>query len=346
MHGVSGCRFVALLLCCGGSLLSGPRTAAATSFETCLLEALQQADNDVTVGELRARCQARLADTTDTIAPPAASPAASPVDTGAAPTALQQRLAAEIALTENPWVITPHKPNYLLPISYTSHVNRAPFTFSNESERLRNQEAKFQISFKFPLAYQLFDGRSNLYFAYTNQSYWQVYADDISSPFRETNHEPEFFLTHKVSWEVLGWKSTLLAAGYIHQSNGRQDPLSRSWDRLHASAVFERDHWAFGIKPWYIFPTDDDDDNPDIYKYMGYGELRLIYHNNGHVVTLMERNNLTSDSRGAVGLDYSFPLYGKLKGYLQYFYGYGDSLIDYDARTQRVGAGVAISDRF
>ena len=75
-------------------------------------------------------------------------------------------------------------------------------------------------------------------------------------------------------------------------------------------------------------------------------DVRLFYHSNGHVVTLMERNNLTSDSKGAVELDYSFPLYGKVKGYVQYFYGYGESLIDYDARTNRVSAGVAISDWF
>ena len=341
------------LLCGAWSLLNMPPAVASSGLETCLMEALQQADNSATVGELRARCMAEQdgVSNTDTSAP-AVAPA--PALSEAAPTGAEQRLALEESLDENPWVITPHKPNYLLPIAYNSNVNTAPFVHTGEQDAIEKNEVKFQISFKFPLARNLFNSNTDAYFAYTNQSYLQAYSDGISAPFRETNHEPEIILAHKNDWELFGWKNSLLMAGFAHQSNGRSVPLSRSWNRLYASAVFERGNWAFNIKPWYRLPEDEKtspldtegDDNPDIYKYMGYGELRLFYHSNGHVVTLMERNNLTSDSKGAVELDYSFPLYGKMKGYVQYFYGYGESLIDYDARTNRVSAGVAISDWF
>ncbi|HEY9199271.1 MAG TPA: phospholipase A [Gammaproteobacteria bacterium] len=346
-------RCARLVLCGTLPLLYSLPATADTNLDSCLLQALQQADNSATVGELRARCQARqdgLPAETDTLAPAAAGAGAA----GAEPTGIEQRLALEKTLDDNPWVITPHKPNYLLPITYNSNVNTEPFAFIGEQDVLEDKEAKFQISFKFPLARNLFDSGTDAYFAYTNQSYWQVYTDGISAAFRETNHEPEVFFTKKNDWEFLGWKNSLLAAGFVHQSNGRSIPLSRSWNRIYASAMFERGNWALAIKPWYRIPEDEKtgpmdtegDDNPDIYKYMGYGEIRLVYHNNGHVVTLMERNNLTSDSLGAVEVDYSFPLYGKMKGYVQYFYGYGESLIDYDARTNRIGVGVAISDWF
>lgn len=116
--------------------------------------------------------------------------------------------------------------------------------------------------------------------------------------------------------------------------------------------MFERGDWVLSVRPWYRIPetektdptSSDGDDNPDIYKYMGYGEIRLTYSRNKQVLSVLSRNNLTSDGRGAFELDYSFPLYGKLKGYAQYFYGYGETLIDYDARSNRVGIGVAISD--
>ncbi|HEY5644667.1 MAG TPA: phospholipase A, partial [Pseudomonadales bacterium] len=86
------------------------------------------------------------------------------------------------------------------------------------------------------------------------------------------------------------------------------------------------------------------DDNPDIHRYMGYGELLLAYRRQDQVLSMLLRNNLMSDSRGAVELNYSFPLTDKVKGYVQYFNGYGESLIDYDRKVERIGIGFAIND--
>jgi Outer membrane phospholipase A len=111
--------------------------------------------------------------------------------------------------------------------------------------------------------------------------------------------------------------------------------------------LFERGNWGVSVKPWYI--VNDSDDNPDIEDFMGYGELRAAWAPTGnrHVVTLMLRNQLESGfDRGAAELSWSFPFfdYPWVKGYLQYFHGYGESLIDYDRRVNRIGIGVAFSD--
>ena len=106
------------------------------------------------------------------------------------------------------------------------------------------------------------------------------------------------------------------------------------------------------VKPWYRIPerkkdVPDDpggDDNPDIRKYMGSGELGFFFRRSRHTLTIMLRNNLRRDNRGAFKMDYSYPLTGKIKGYLQLFEGYGESLIDYDHRVTRWGIGILLAD--
>ena len=91
----------------------------------------------------------------------------------------------------------------------------------------------------------------------------------------------------------------------------------------------------------------DDSDNPDITDYMGHGEWRVAYRRRGHVVSFMSRNQLESGfDRGALELSWSFPIfdYPYLKGYVQYFNGYGESLIDYDNKVNRLGIGISLTD--
>jgi len=62
---------------------------------------------------------------------------------------------------------------------------------------------------------------------------------------------------------------------------------------------------------------------------------------------MMLRNQLESGFEdGAVELSWSIPVfnYKPLKGYIQYFYGYGESLIDYDRKVNRIGVGISITD--
>jgi phospholipase A1 len=87
-------------------------------------------------------------------------------------------------------VILPHRPNYILFGAYNSSRNEEPFKqqFPDDEVKFENWESQFQISVKFPVVLDLFKDNLDLYFAYTNRSFWQVYASDISAPFRETNH--------------------------------------------------------------------------------------------------------------------------------------------------------------
>ena len=331
-------------------LLSGINTATLagdmdSAMQECLIKAINKADDASTIGDLKASCKAELAKSE---ANKELAGSVAEVEE----TALQKRIEDESGSTGNLWTITPHRPNYILLGNYNfSSMNDRPWEdYTGEDVDLNNTEVKFQISFKFMLWENLFKKRTNgdLYFAYTQLAMWQLYNKDISSPFRDTNYEPEFFLTFDNDWKIFGFTNRINAFGFAHQSNGRSEPLSRSWNRVYASFIFEKGNFASGLKIWYRIPEDEEDDNnPDIEDYLGNFELRSVYKWRKQTFGIMWRNNLDLDeNRGAVQLDWSFPLPGtdRIKGYVQYFNGYGQCLIDYNASASTLGAGFLLTD--
>lgn len=267
---------------------------------------------------------------------------------------VDERVHDELATSELPFVMTPHNVNYILPATYNTSPNMAPFEEEAKEHPfdLDNMEAKFQISFKFPLMYNVFGDNGHLFVAYTNQSYWQVYNKDISSPFRETNHEPEIFMMFNNDWQVGPLRNSFWGVGAVHKSNGKSGSFSRSWNRIYGTMVFDSGPFALGAKVWWRIPEDEKetptspegDDNPDITDYMGNFELTGIYGIDEHRFTMMIRNNFSNPNYGAIEATWSYPIIGQLRIYTQYFNGYGESLIDYNSHTQRIGIGVSIND--
>ena len=301
-----------------------------SDMDKCIQSESLRAGNSKTVGELKERCRNRQTES----------------DIKTKETFIERRMRLEKLSHDNPFVISAHKPNYILLLAHNEKTNEAPFSiqFPNEDISVDNNEVKFQISAKFPLVVDLFDGKGDVYFAYTNRSFWQLY-NDKSAPFRETNHEPEVFLSLRSDWKLFGFTNKLINIGFVHQSNGRAATLSRSWNRIYASFIFEKENIVLGFKPWYRISEDEvDDDNPDIEDYMGNFELTGVYKNGRHIFSAMLRNNLESDdNRGAIQVDWVFPLFKHLSGYVQYFNGYGESLIDYNYDQESIGIGFALT---
>lgn len=266
------------------------------------------------------------------------------------PGPLQLRLEDEQKTQYLPFSLTSHRRNYLLPFTYRSTTNGAPFEVDNED--VDPVEVKFQFSFKFPVWNDIF-GAADLWGAYTNISFWQAYNAKHSSPFRETNHEPELFLEFSGSRDFFGFSNTSNLVGIVHQSNGQHGLRSRSWNRVYLDMALEWENLVLNIKPWWRIPENtktapDDpsgDDNPNIEKYFGYGEITAGYKWDQQLFSVMLRNNLRANSnKGAVQLDWTFPLTRRLKGYIQYFNGYGESLIDYNCSVNRFGLGIVLTD--
>ena len=242
--------------------------------------------------------------------------------------------------------ITPYRGNYILPVTYNSSPNDGPARISDPGKEMENLEVAFQISFKTRLWERILDGKTDLWVAYTQRSFWQLYDFADSSPFRETNYEPEFLLNFRTDYELLGFRGRYVSVGLNHQSNGRPEPLSRSWNRAVANVGFERGDVVLVLNAWYRFPEDDvDDDNPGIERFMGYGQINLHYFRTGHRLGLSWRNNLRAGgNKGALQVEWSFPLLALVDGYVQYFNGYGESLLDYNASSNRIGVGFILRE--
>ena len=248
------------------------------------------------------------------------------------------------------WNFRAYKPVYLLPAFWSSDPNAMPHSPNPDNtvstpQDLRDVEAKFQLSFKTKAFENVFGDNGDIWMAYTQSSRWQVYNAGDSRPFRETNYEPEVLLVFRNSYSLFGWKGRMAAVGLNHQSNGRADPLSRSWNRVMFNVGLDRDNWSIMLRPWYRIPESrGDDDNPDIEDYMGRGDLTLVRVAGDNQFSLMARHSLRSGDRshGALQFDWGFPITRQLRGHLQIFDGYGESLIDYNHKATYIGLGVSL----
>lgn len=245
----------------------------------------------------------------------------------------------------------PYQPTYILPYTYVESPSQTPTSprlgEADYDANLNNEEAKYQISFRVPLLTGLLDDSTTLWFGYTQRSFWQVYNTKDSAPFRETNYEAEIFLQQRLGWDIGPGELNAVSVGLNHQSNGQSEPRSRSWNRIKGSISYSYDRWLFMINPWYRLPEkDSEDDNADIEKYLGHADYIAVYKwNDDHVLSTRLMNNLRSgDNRTSVELGYSFPIGETLKGYVQYYNGYGESLIDYNERIHRIGVGIMLND--
>ena len=116
------------------------RAADSVAMAECLSLAAQSADDKTTVGELRSHCERRLteAQTNPTMT--------SGADIG--PGVVVERSSLERYAEDNPFVLTPHRTNYVLPISYRDHISDFGDNLAGKSEEIDHFEVEFQLSIK------------------------------------------------------------------------------------------------------------------------------------------------------------------------------------------------------
>jgi len=220
---------------------------------------------------------------------------------------------------------------------------------------------KFQISFKYrPLNGDADDPGwlvrhaprlTNLYLAYTQMSLWDTGAP--SSPFYDTAYKPEVFY----QWQRVDrqrwadWFGLDLQGGLQHASNGQDGPESRSFNVAYLMPTVRfgnPDGFFTRLSPRVYAYLGDLGDNPDIADYYGHVQLRgTIGWADGVQLSVI---GTIGDGfhHGSAQMDLTYPLYRlggrNLSVYLdlQYFTGYGESLLDYNERTSVFRAGISL----
>ena len=263
---------------------------------------------------------------------------------------MTERWELDTTSVRGTFLITPYKPIYILPVKWSNSPNEKPISANTGPEYIvpdgidfNHVEAKFQLSFKTKILQGIFWGRGDLWLGYTQVSQWQIYNNKLSRPFREINYEPELILNVPVKFNLFGFKTRMVGVAFNHESNGKSNPYSRSWNRLIFHAGFERNNWSVYVRPWIILPAKKDD-NPDISSYVGRGDINVIYTKNGNILSFTGTRNLDfkSKSRGGGLFSWSYPIKNNLKGFLQVYHGFGESMIDYNHSQTSVGVGVSL----
>jgi phospholipase A1/A2 len=245
-----------------------------------------------------------------------------------------------------------YQPNYVLPIHYTTRINRSPQSPTQAPVLLpeyRREEAKFQLSLRTKLAQDVPGIGGDFWVAFTQQALWQIYNGADSKPFRNTDYQPEAIYilpTGKGLRDLpFGWRWGYTQFGLAHQSNGQSDPLSRSWNRIYLGAGFERGDWSLTAKfNKRLKESAETDNNSDLVPFRGRGEFQLTYAHGLHTASVLYRSTLQNVKYGAVQLEWTYPIFrdqpNGLRWFVQGFSGYGETLTDYNFRQTSVGAGV------
>lgn len=211
--------------------------------------------------------------------------------------------------------------------------------------------------FQFSLKYQLFDlpdrygVLTNLYFAYTQVSYWDLISSDPS--FFDTSYKPSVFAYFPGIASADDKLVQLdLQGGAEHESNGQGGTRERSIYSAYFQptlTIGRPGHLQFSLRPraWAYFLVGHN--NTDIAQYRGYADL--------HAFLTLKKDpnswaNFQVESRFRIGdtgahpsiqIDarYKFPHFNPTLD-VQYFEGYGQTLRQYNKEAHGLRVGLCL----
>lgn len=244
----------------------------------------------------------------------------------------------------------------------------APFQYAEAAvQRFRAYEPMYFLAgtdqpnarFQFSFQYQILNPEgpwassvpalAGLFIGYTQSGLWDLEGE--SRPFTDTNYKPEVaWSTEQLSWlKIPGVAQTGAQVGLQHESNGRDGDDSRTINVVYVRPVLhfgDARGFEAQIAPKIYAYVGDLEDNPDIADYRGYCDLRVSAGWAGGFQAAAIGRLGSGGDHGSIQVDLTYPLRAFGDGnfdlflQLQWFSGYGESLITYDEYTDALRFGI------
>ncbi len=208
-----------------------------------------------------------------------------------------------------------------------------------------NSDVRFQVSIAQKLTKSTLPWHTYLFLTYTQGVAWDVFKN--SMPMHDFTFNPGIGLVKPLfNRERFIGKATLMIE---HMSNGRDSIQSRSWNRISLGAsIMISENFVVDGKAW--IPIVDGMNNKDILKYVGLfqGGITIMTddHKFGGALHFVKRAKWDFSYNTEMQLFWRPWKAANQYLFLQWYNGYGETLIDYNHFTNRLRVGILIKPRF
>lgn len=208
-----------------------------------------------------------------------------------------------------------------------------------------NSDVRFQISIAQRLTKSVLPWNTYLFLCYTQGVAWDVFKN--SMPMHDFTFNPGIGIVKPLfNRERFVGKATLMIE---HMSNGRDSIWSRSWNRISLGAtILVNENIAIDGKAW--IPIVDGMNNRDILKYVGIfqGGVSVMSQNKrfGGSLHFVKRAKWDFSYNTRLELFWQPWKAANEFLFLQWYNGYGETLIDYNRFVNRVRVGLLIKPRY
>ena len=208
-----------------------------------------------------------------------------------------------------------------------------------------NSDVKFQISLQMRITPPSLPWGTYLFIMYSQKAFWDVFKN--SMPMHDLNYNPG-----------IGWTKPFFSKGrYVgkltmlveHESNGRDSIQSRSWNRISfCGSVLVNKNLMVHAKYW--IPIVDGENNKDILDYKGIFQGGFVYTTDNKRwsfgLTWVKRKGWNLNFNSIWDLTWKISKKSNLDLFVQYYNGYGESLLDYNKFHSRLRAGIVFKPYF